>query len=73
LNGLRAALIGVLPTTPGGSDWQAYYDNQLDITWTTNANINGADIWDNQVAWSVWRDEIKRNPVKGHQQKWRLR
>ncbi len=49
----HAALIGVLPATTGGTDWQAYYDDQLDITWTANANINGADTWDNQVAWAA--------------------
>jgi hypothetical protein len=27
------------------------YDDVLDITWTQDANINGADTWDNQVAW----------------------
>ena len=24
----HAALIGVLPATPGDTDWQAYYDDQ---------------------------------------------
>ena len=48
----HAALIGVLPATSGGTDWQAYYDDQLDITWTANANINGSGTWDNQVAWA---------------------
>ena len=29
------------------------FDNDLGITWTQNANINGvADTWDNQVAWA---------------------
>ena len=28
------------------------YDNVLDITWTQDANINGFDSWDNQVAWA---------------------
>jgi hypothetical protein len=27
------------------------YDDVLDITWTQNANINGFDTWDNQIAW----------------------
>jgi hypothetical protein len=49
----NAALIGRLPATPGGSDWQAYYDDQLDITWAANANINGALNWSNQVAWAA--------------------
>ena len=28
------------------------YDDVLDITWTQNANINGLDTWDNQIAWA---------------------
>lgn len=47
----QAAFIGRLPATPGGADYQAYYDDQLGITWVANANINGADTWDNQVDW----------------------
>ena len=27
-----AALIGILPATSGGSDYQAYYDTDLDIS-----------------------------------------
>jgi hypothetical protein len=45
----HAALISVL-------NGQAYYDDQLDITWTANANINGATNWDNQVAWAAGLD-----------------
>jgi hypothetical protein len=52
----HAALIGVLPATMGGSDYQAYYDDQLDISWTANANINGIAIWDNHVAWAAGLD-----------------
>ena len=49
----NAVFIGVLPETPGGTDWLAYYDPQLDITWTADANIRGTtDTWDNQVAWA---------------------
>jgi hypothetical protein len=29
------------------------YDDVLDITWTQDANINGLDTWDNQVAWAA--------------------
>ena len=36
----NAAFTGRLPTTPSGSAWQAYYDDQLYITWSANANIN---------------------------------
>ena len=52
----HAALIGVLPATLGGTDYQAYYDDQLDISWTANANINGINNWDNQVAWAASLD-----------------
>lgn len=62
----HADLIGVLPATPGGTDWQAYYDDQLDITWMANANVNVTNnIWDNQVAWVAGLDI---NGVTG----WRL-
>jgi hypothetical protein len=52
----HAALIGVLPATMGGTDYQAYYDDQLDISWTANANINGLNNWNNQVAWAAGLD-----------------
>ncbi|NCF63588.1 MAG: DUF1566 domain-containing protein [Gammaproteobacteria bacterium] len=44
---------------------QAYYDDVLNITWTADANINGADDWDAQVAWAAALDI---NGVTG----WRL-
>ncbi len=31
----------------------AYYDNQLNITWAADANINGKDTWNNQVGWAA--------------------
>ena len=49
----NAAFFGRLETSPGSGIYQAYYDDQLGITWTANANINGADNWDNQVAWAA--------------------
>ena len=49
---VNAALVGVLPATSGGTDWQAYYDDQLDITWLGNANSNGSDTWSAQTAWA---------------------
>ncbi|MFT5449754.1 MAG: hypothetical protein ACI9DC_004951 [Gammaproteobacteria bacterium] len=39
----QATLIGRLALTLGGTDYQAAYDDVLDITWTTNANINSID------------------------------
>ncbi|WP_297528292.1 VPLPA-CTERM sorting domain-containing protein [Thiohalobacter sp.] len=35
----QAALLGRLPETPGGNDYQAYYDTALDITWIADANL----------------------------------
>lgn len=34
----EAALIGRAPVTPNGSDYQAYYDTALDITWLADAS-----------------------------------
>ena len=48
-----AAFFDRLHATPAGTDYQAYYDDQLDITWTQNANIIGLDRWDSQVAWAA--------------------
>lgn len=31
---------------------EAYYSDVQGITWLANANINGADTWDNQLAWA---------------------
>jgi len=52
----HASLIGILPATAGGTDWQAFYDDQLDISWTAIANINGSDTWGNQDAWVAGLD-----------------
>jgi hypothetical protein len=30
---------------------EAFYDMNLDITWAADANLNGIDTWNNQVAW----------------------
>jgi len=35
----QATLVGRLPATPEGTDYQAYYDDVLDITWLANANL----------------------------------
>lgn len=34
----NAALLGRAPLTPGGTDYQAYYDDVLNITWLADAN-----------------------------------
>lgn len=35
----HAELLGRLPATSGGDDYQAYYDTELDITWLADANL----------------------------------
>ncbi len=53
-----AALLGRAAATAGGSDWQAYYDDTLDITWLADANYaqtsgyhpTGNMTWDAAVA-----------------------
>lgn len=57
-SGAQAALIGRLPFTPGGTDYQAAYDDVLDITWLTNAGISGTATWANQVAWADNLDSL---------------
>ena len=42
----QAALISVL-------DGQAFYDDQLDITWTADANINGLMTWAEADTWAT--------------------
>ena len=34
-----AALVGRLAATDGGTDWQAYYDEDADLTWLADANV----------------------------------
>ncbi len=63
---VNAAFIGRLETAPSSGVFQAYYDNVLNITWTTNADIVGNnDTWDNQVPWAAG---LNINGVTG----WRL-
>jgi len=33
-------------------DGNAYYDTELNLLWTTDANINGTDDWSSQMAWA---------------------
>lgn len=35
---VHAALIGRLPVTEGGTDYQAYYDTEANLTWLADAN-----------------------------------
>lgn len=58
-------LQGRLPATPGGTDYQAWYDPNLDITWMNNANLTALRNWDDQVAWA---ESLTLGAVSG----WRL-
>ena len=69
----ETTLEGRLETAPGSGVFLAYYDTVLDITWAADADINGSDTWENQVAWaegltlggvSGWRLPTL-NPVNG--------
>jgi len=42
----NATLVGVLPATPGGTDYQAYYDDVADLTWLANANAAVGSVYD---------------------------
>ena len=64
----HASLVGRLPLTPGGTDFQAAYDTVLDITWLTDADLSGRFNWDNQVGWARGLDTANYLGVDG----WRL-
>ena len=57
--GVQATLLGRLPATPGGSDYQAYYDTVLNITWLADANdaqtsgydADGLMVWSTALNW----------------------
>ena len=54
---VNAALVGRLALTEGGTDYQAYYDDDLDITWAANANINGIMMnWADANTWAAGLD-----------------
>ena len=61
----HAALIGVLPATPGDTDWQAYYDDDADVTWLQNASASGLVDW---AAAETWVTTLDIDGVTG----WRL-
>jgi hypothetical protein len=73
----EAALIGVLPTTPGGTDYQAYYDDVADLTWLADANPTAGSVYDTiipgtgRMNWSdanTWVTGLSVNGITG----WRL-
>jgi len=61
----QAALIGVLPATPGGTDYQAYYDDVANLTWLANASASGSVTWADANTWAAG---LNVNGVTG----WRL-
>lgn len=62
---VSASLEGRLPQTACGDDYQAYYDTELDITWSRNVIYTGLDTWYEQTAWA---DSLTINDIRG----WRL-
>jgi len=60
----NAALVGRLAATEGGTDYQAYYDTEANLTWLADANASSGSIytsiynpgrmtWDNANAWAA--------------------
>ena len=50
----NAALVGRLAATPGGTDYQAYYDTDADLTWLADANAAGKTmIWVDANNWAA--------------------
>jgi len=48
----HAALVGRLALTEGGTDYQAYYDTEADLTWLADANAAGITMnWADANAW----------------------
>jgi len=74
----EATLVGRLPATSGGTDFQAYYDTVTNLTWLADANAiagtafdDGADATDGRATWasaSAWAAQLNVNGVTG----WRL-
>ena len=68
-----AALIGRLAATPGGTDYQAYYDTEADLTWLADANYaqtSGYDA-DGLMTWQAandWAAQLTVGGISG----WRL-
>src|SRR3569832_662308 len=58
----QGPLIGVLPATKGGTDYQAYYDPVANLTWMANANMKGAMTWDQAKEWAA---HLKINGITG--------
>ncbi len=75
---VTAPLQGRLPATPGGTDYQAWYDPDLDVTWLADvlaaagsAFDDGASATDGKLTWDsgvAWAASLSINGVSG----WRL-
>jgi hypothetical protein len=72
-----AALLGRLEATPGSGDYQAYYDDELNITWLADANFARTTGYsdeysaDGSMPWSVanaWAASLNIQGISG----WRL-
>ena len=68
-----AALIGRLASTPGGTDYQAYYDDVADLTWLADANYAQTSGYntDGLMSWQAandWAAQLTVGGVSG----WRL-
>jgi len=51
---VSANLVGRLAATPGGTDYQAYYDDVANLTWLADANAVGGYVnWDNANSWAA--------------------
>jgi len=50
--GAESKLIGVLPATPGGTDYQAYYDPEADLTWLADAQMSDGMTWSMAMEWA---------------------
>jgi len=42
----HSALLGRLAATEGGTDYQAYYDTEADLTWLADANAGAGSVFD---------------------------
>ncbi|MCW8910418.1 MAG: hypothetical protein OQK76_07330 [Gammaproteobacteria bacterium] len=51
-NSANAALVGRLAATEGGTDYQAYYDTEANLTWLADATAAGIAMnWDDASNW----------------------
>jgi len=73
----NAALVGRLAATEGGTDYQAYYDTEADLTWLADANAAIGSMYDtyspgtgymNWVDANAWAASLDVDGVTG----WRL-